>query len=297
MDSGKVVLVTGTSSGFGRLIAQTVARKRYTVFASMREPTGRNAEASAALRTAAQREGLPLQVLELDVTRDASVARAVREVIKQAGRIDVLVNNAGFGYLGLTETFTLAQAQRIFATNFFGAVRVNRAVLPQMRRQGSGLLIHITSIGGRLVCPALGLYCASKFALEALAETYRYELSQLGIDSVIVEPGTYPTSILAKLEQPGDPTRAIEYGPMAEIPGKVLAALRASQADPQEVTDAIVELIETPAGKRPLRRLIGQDAQGLQPLNDVAAQIQRGIMEAFGMGELMSLRPPHNREA
>ncbi len=290
MDSRKAVLITGTSSGFGRLTVQILARKGYTVFASMRETTGRNVVASTEFRTLADREGLSLKVLELDVTNDASVDRAVKEVIDQAGRIDVLVNNAGFGYLGLTEAFTLEQAQRIFDTNFFGAVRMNRAVLPHMRRQGSGLLIHISSGAGRVVVPSMGLYCASKFALEALAEAYRYELSRLGIDSVIIEPGAYPTPIFAKFGEPADQARAPEYGAITEIPGKVFAALTASQADPQEVADAIVELIETPAGKRSLRRLIGPYVQGIQPLNDLAVQIQHGVMEAFGMAELMTLR-------
>lgn len=288
MDSQKVVLITGSSSGFGRLTAQTLARKGYRVFASMRGTTGRNAKARIELQALAQKESLALEVLELDVTNDASVDRAVREVIDQAGRIDVLVNNAAFACLGMTEAFTLEQAQRIFDTNFFGAVRMNRAVLPHMLQRASGLLVHVSSGAGRVVLPGLALYCATKFALEALAEAYRYELARLGIDSVIVEPGSYQTPILTNTEQPRDPSRAAAYGPVAAIPQKVLEVLTASQADPQEVADAILHLIETPPGERPLRTLVGGGVQALRPLNDMAEQLQREVLEAFGLAQITS---------
>jgi NAD(P)-dependent dehydrogenase (short-subunit alcohol dehydrogenase family) len=236
-------------------------------------------------------------VLELDVTDDAAAERAVGQVIEQAGRIDVLVNNAGFSYSGITEAYTVEQAQRIFDTNFFGAVRMNRAVLPHMRRQGSGLLIHVSSGAGRVVLPGSGHYCASKFALEALAESYRYDLAGLGIDSVIIEPGAHPTPIFAKSGRPADPARTTEYGRLAEIPEKVHAALMASQADPQEVANAALELIETPFGKRPLRRVVGPGMGALQALNDHAAQLQEKLVQMFGLAELVSPRASEPRQA
>src|SRR5260370_42689465 len=162
---------------------------------------GRNATAGGEIAELAERESLSLQTLELDVTEDASVERAVGEVTAKCGRIDVLVNNAGYGIMDLAESVPLAQAQRQFDTNFFGVLRMNRAVLPAMKRRGSGLLLHVSSGAGRLVFPGMGLDCASKFGVEALAEAYRYELASQGIDSVGIEPGAYPTPIMEKIER------------------------------------------------------------------------------------------------
>ncbi|HWC20356.1 MAG TPA: SDR family oxidoreductase, partial [Terriglobales bacterium] len=176
MSAQKSVLVTGTSSGFGKVIAETLSRKGYQMFASMRNASGRNSSARNELLDLAAREGLALSVIDLDVTDDESVERAVAQVIADAGKIDILINNAGYALWGLTEAFTVEQAKQIFDTNFFGIVRMNRAVLPHMRRQREGLIIHITSAAGRGVLPGMGLYTATKFAVEALAECYRYEL-------------------------------------------------------------------------------------------------------------------------
>jgi NAD(P)-dependent dehydrogenase (short-subunit alcohol dehydrogenase family) len=151
--AARVVIVTGSSSGFGRLTAQTLARRGYTVFATMRGVEGKNVAAAADLRKLAAREGLALQPLELDVTDDASVEHAIGQVLATAGRIDVLVNNAAVGYVGPIEGFTPEQVRAQFETNVVGVLRVNRAVLPQMRRQGAGLLVYVSSGIGRLVSP------------------------------------------------------------------------------------------------------------------------------------------------
>ena len=163
--SQQVVLVTGTSTGFGRLIALTLARKQFTVFATMRDLGGRNAAPARELQALVQRESLSLHVVELDVTDDSSANRCVAEVVAKAGRIDVLVNNAGVAYMGIGESFTIEQAHRIFETNFFGPFRMIRAVLPHMHRQGSGLLLQVSSGAGRIILPGMGLYCATKHAL------------------------------------------------------------------------------------------------------------------------------------
>lgn len=294
MDTKKVILVTGSSSGFGRLTVETLARQGHQVYASMRDINGRNAEASDQIRELAERENLAINLVELDVTDDVSVDEAVSEVIDRSGRVDVLVNNAGFGYMGPTETFTLDQIQQQFDTNFFGVARMNRAVLPYMRGQGSGLLLHVSSIAGRLTMPFMGIYSASKFAVESLAEAYRYELSSLGIDSVIVEPGAFPTSIFAKIGQPADHSRLAEYGDLAKIPQQMGAGFEEmfsgdTAPDPQEVADAIAKLVATPAGQRPLRTLVGQDAQAATALNQVAEQAQEVLMEMVGLSDLMSM--------
>jgi NAD(P)-dependent dehydrogenase (short-subunit alcohol dehydrogenase family) len=278
-----VVLITGASTGFGRLIAETLARRKYQVFATMRDVNGRNAAAARELQELARRESLPLQSLELDVTDDVSVERAVSKVVLQCGRLDVLVNNAGYGIMDLAETVTLLQAQRQFDTNFFGIVRMNRAVLPAMKRQKSGLLLHVSSGAGRLAIPGMGLYCASKFAMEALAETYRYELGSQGIDSVILEPGAYATPILGKLERGEDPARKSGYGEMAKVPERLQATIGASRANPQEIADAVLKIIETPAGQRQLRYRVGQGGPGVQRINELTDEVQAQALETFGI--------------
>jgi NAD(P)-dependent dehydrogenase (short-subunit alcohol dehydrogenase family) len=283
MDEGKVVLITGTSSGFGRLIAETLARKKYRVFATMRDVKGRNATVAREIAELAKLESLSLQTLELDVTNDSSVERAVSKVVLECGRLDVLVNNAGYGVMDLAETVTTAQAQRQFDTNFFGVLRMNRAVLPAMKRQKSGLLLHVSSGGGRLVIPGMGLYCASKFAMEALAEVYRYELASQGIDSVVIEPGAYATPIMAKLEKGEDPKRKGGYGEMAEVPEKLKAKIGSSRGNPQEIADAVLQIIETPAGQRSLRYRIGPGGPGVQRINAVTDEAQAQMLEAFGI--------------
>jgi NAD(P)-dependent dehydrogenase (short-subunit alcohol dehydrogenase family) len=290
MSDKAVVLVTGSSTGFGRLTSVALARRGYQVIASMRDVTGRNRRHAADLEVLGQQENLRLGVVELDVTDDRSVNDAVDHIVRNAGRIDIVVNNAGISCWALTETSTVEQTKQLFETNFFGVLRVNRAVLPHMRKRRSGLLIHISSVAGRLVMPSLGIYCASKFALEAMAETLRYELSQLGIDSVIVEPGPYPTDIFANAADVTDPVRTAEYGALAEIPRNMRDGLAAVDTNSQDVVDRVIQLIEMQAGSRPVRTLVGAEQFG--PVNDVALQWQAVLLQNSGFGELMMLRRP-----
>jgi NAD(P)-dependent dehydrogenase (short-subunit alcohol dehydrogenase family) len=290
LNTKQVVLITGTSSGFGRLIAETLAREKFQVFATMRSVKGRNAAAAGEITAVAKHESLSLQTLELDVTDDLSVESAVSKVVLQCGRIDVLVNNAGHGIMDLAETVTMAQAQRQFDTNFFGVLRMNRAVLPIMKRQGSGLLLHVSSGAGRLAIPGMGLYCASKFAMEALAETYRYELASLGIDSVVIEPGAYATPIMEKLERGEDPGRKGGYGEMAEIPEKIQAKIASSRANPQEIADIVLQVIETPAGHRRLRYRLGPGGPGVQRINALTDEVQAQLLEALGITALAKFK-------
>jgi NAD(P)-dependent dehydrogenase (short-subunit alcohol dehydrogenase family) len=286
MSTGKVVLVTGASTGFGRLIAETLARKGCQVFATMRNVNGKNAAAAQELRELAKRESVWLRAIELDVTDDGSVERAVQAAMDEAGRIDVLVNNAGYGLMGVTEAVTLEQARRIMDTNFFGAVRMNRAVLPHMRKQRSGLLIHISSGAGRVVVPSMGFYCASKWAMEALAEEYRYELASLGIDSIIIEPGAYPTAVFDNIERAADTEREEAYGAVKGIADHVLGMLGGAKGNPQEIADVVLRTIETPPGQRKLRQRVGSGVQGIVDLNQLSEQVQGQILAAFGMAEL-----------
>jgi NAD(P)-dependent dehydrogenase (short-subunit alcohol dehydrogenase family) len=278
-----VVLVTGSSTGFGRLIAQTLARNGHTVFATMRDPAVRNAENATSLREFAAAEKLPLHILEMDVNDEASVDRAVHSCVEQEGRIDVAINNAGYALKGLAEATTLDQARQIMETNFFGSVRVNRAALPFMRKQGSGLLMHISSGAGRVIIPGFSHYCATKFALEALAESYHYELAGQGIDSCIVQPGAYKTAVFGNMIVGTDHARTNTYGPAAQLPDKVDAVLSASVGDAQDVADAVLSIVETPAGKRQLRYRISPTNLGIDEINAVCAQTQSNLLDAFGL--------------
>lgn len=291
--SGKVVVVTGASSGFGKLTVLELARRGHTVVATMRDVEGRNAQVRSDLIDAAKAEGHVLQVLDMDVANEASVNSTIDQVVKQHGKIDALINNAGIMPVGVTEAYTVADVERLFAVNFFGAVRTDRAVLPHMRAAGSGLLVHVTSLMGRVVFPFFGTYSASKFALEALAEAYRYELKGFGIDSVIVEPGPFPSNLISSSPEPSDQAVLASYGEVAAIPGQIKAHANdghdeANPPRPQMVADAIARLVEA-TERRPLRTVImpeGMDL-GVQRLNDAVSPIQNDLLSALGMSSVI----------
>jgi len=288
MDSKQVVLITGSSTGFGRLMAETLARHGHTVFATMRDPAGRNATNAGEIRELAKKESLPVHVLEMDVTDDVSVEQAVRTAVEQAGRIDVAINNAGYGISGLMEAATTEQAQQIMNTNFFGCVRVDRAVLPYMRRRRGGLLLHISSGAGRLVIPGFGFYCATKFAMEALGEAYHYELAGQGIESSIVEPGAYQTAVFGNFVIAADKARTDTYGAANQIADKVGAALTSTAGNAQEVADAVLRIVETPAGQRELRYRVSPASIGVDEINALCASVQGKMLEAFGLSDAVS---------
>ena len=278
-DSKRVVVITGASTGFGRLLAEALPGRNFRVFATMRGVNGKNATAARELRALTE-------VVELDVTDDASVERAVDDVIAAAGRIDVLVNNAGRVLSGVTEAITLAQAQALMDTNFYSVVRMNRAVLPHMRRQRSGLLFHVSSGAGRIVLPAMAYYCASKWAMEALAESYRYELAAQHIDSVILEPGSYKTAIAGNLEAAADTARTTTYGPVNGIADSIMHTLEQIAGDPAEIVEAVMTIIETPFGQRQLRYRVGGGAQGVQQLNALSDDLQKQLLSNFGIAAI-----------
>ena len=283
----KTILITGTSTGFGRDTAETLARAGHNVFASMRDPQGKNREHAQALR----KQGL--EVVDLDVGSDTSIERAVKEVLASAQRIDVLVNNAGIASAGVTEAFTAEQATAIFDTNVIGVLRTSRAVLPTMRKQRDGLIINVGSILGRVTFPFFGIYGASKFAVEALTDSLRYEVSQLGIDVTLVQPSAYPTQMYASVQLPAETGRAAEYGAVAEIPGAMFAhfmsLFKAAEApNPHDVAAAIARLVAMPKGSRPARAVVGT-AFGADKVNEQTAPLQAQVIEALGLAHLAKL--------
>ncbi|NSY52149.1 SDR family oxidoreductase [Agrobacterium tumefaciens] len=291
--SGKVIVVTGASSGFGNLTVLELARRGHTVVATMRDVEGRNAKVRTDLIEAAMSEGHGLEVLEMDVANEASVDAAIEKVVKRYGKIDVLINNAGLMPVGITEAYTVADVERLFSVNFFGAVRTDRAVLPHMRAAGSGLLVHVTSLMGRVVFPFFGTYSASKFALEALAEAYRYELKGFGIDSVIVEPGPFPSNLISSSPEPSDQAVLTAYGDVAAVPGQIKAHANDGQDEanpprPQLVADAIAKLVET-TERRPLRTVVMPEGLdfGVHSLNEAVRPIQNQMLTSFGMSEML----------
>jgi NAD(P)-dependent dehydrogenase (short-subunit alcohol dehydrogenase family) len=291
-------LVTGSSTGFGYVTSTTLARRGHHVFASMRHVDTRNATAARSLRELAGQEGLPLRVIDLDVCDEDSVAAAVESVIGAAGRIDVLVNNAGAGCHAILETVSIDQVRDLFDTNVYSVLRMNRAVLPHMRARGSGLLVHISSGLARYVLPFYGVYASTKAAVELIAETSRYELNSVGVDSVIVEPGPYGTQFFANAEamRPADEQRATEYGEIYRL-SREMAARRPPAGDPAEVAEAVADLIDTPFGRRPLRTTVGPIAHRADPLNVAAAELQRMVFEPMGLAGLLTHAPAGQREA
>jgi NADP-dependent 3-hydroxy acid dehydrogenase YdfG len=280
----KTILITGASSGFGRDTAETLHRAGHTVYASLRDAEAKNREAAEALRK------LGIKTVELDVSDDASVEAGVKNVLAEAGKIDVLVNNAGIASAGVTEAFTTEQAKAIFDTNVIGLLRVTRAVLPSMRQQHDGLIINIGSILGRVTFPFVGIYGASKFAVEALTDSLRYEVSQLGVEVVEVQPSGYPTNFFTNLQSPASTEVTKSYGEVGEIPEAMVKTLTASlegkdAPDPHDVAEAIAKLVGQSKGSRAARTVVGEPF-GSDKANEDVAPLQAKVVEALGLSHL-----------
>lgn len=263
------VLITGASTGFGRLLALALPDAGHEPVATMRHASSRP-EASELRERG-------ITVLDCDVTDDASVASCVA----QAGRVDVLVNNAGFGIFGPAETVTPEDLIAQYDTNVAGAQRMARAVLPAMRERRDGLLVWVSSGAGRSGFPGQAAYGSSKWAMEALAEVYRWELAPLGIDSVIVEPGPYATDFGNGVVAASDRERAADYAHVSEA-----VAYRGRQTcehDPSEVVDAIIALIATRRGSRPLRTVCHPYLQEtLDELNAAHRKLSETMLKLYG---------------
>ncbi|MEZ4447999.1 MAG: SDR family oxidoreductase [Nannocystaceae bacterium] len=286
--SAKNILVTGTNSGFGRLTALALAARGHHVYATMRDVAGRNAEAAQALAAAAADLPGTIDVVEMSLTSQESVDAGVQAALAKAGHLDVVVNNAGAATMGLCETLTDAQVLAQFDVNVVAPHRVLRAVLPGMRERRSGLVVHVTSTLGRYIIPAMGIYCVSKHALEALADAYNNELRPLGIETVVIQPGAYPTNIGANMSVGADQARAPGYGQMAgvvEMMGKALSEMFSGEnvPNPQDVADAIVGVVDA-EGPRPDRVTVDRNGADVSGVNEAHRALQKGALAAMGMG-------------
>ena len=289
MTMRKTILITGASSGFGRLTAETLSNSEHKVFAGFRSTDGAKKQAADELR---ERH---IEILKLDVTDQGSVDSAIAQLLEKSNNeLDVVVNNAGMASAGISEAFTPEQARDLFEVNVFGVQRVLRATLPVLRAKRAGLVINVGSILGRITLPFFGLYGASKYAVEAMNDSYRYELSQLGVDVVLVQPSAYPTNMYAAAQQPADEELAKMYGEVAEVPGKILKTFvtlfqGGNAPNPQDVATAIDQIVSMPAGSRPDRVVVGLPF-GSDAVNNAVAPIQSGVIDSLGLGDLTKLK-------
>jgi NAD(P)-dependent dehydrogenase (short-subunit alcohol dehydrogenase family) len=277
-------LITGCSSGFGELIARTLAADGHRVYATMRGIQSRNATAAESLRQWAREQDLALDVLELDVTDDESVNAAVARALASAEGVDVVVNNAGASAIGPLEAFSIEQMAALLDLNVLGPMRVNKAVLPTMRARQSGLIVWITSTLGRVLPGRGGLYPATKWAAEGFAESLHYQVAPFGIDVAIIEPGSFPTPATFKSMEAANQEIAAAYAsrPSANAAARPPAPAGQQPPDPQEVADAVKRLIELPAGQRPLRTVVGPVfTEGVAEYNQTYEQVRSHLEEAL----------------
>lgn len=274
------ILVTGSSGGFGELITKTLAKDGHNVFATMRGIGGKNVAAAGKLVEWARSESLSVEVLELDVTSQDSVDTAITKVLSSADHLDVVVNNAGIASRGPIESFTVAELHQVFDVNTFGSLRVNKAVLPGMREQKSGLIIQVTSSLGRLVMPMGNAYGASKFAMEAFAESLHYQLKPFSVDVAIVEPGAFPTSVMDNALVGSESRILAAYNAVANTRPN----MPENPSDPQDIADAVKLLVDLPSGQRPLRTVVGSVfTAGVEELNRATEKTTKELWDSLGL--------------
>ncbi|MFC3158373.1 Short-chain dehydrogenase [Chryseobacterium arachidis] len=283
----KIVLITGTNSGFGWLTAKSVAALGHTVYATMRDTDGKNTDKAKAL---AQVENIT--VLDVALTDETSVRNAIDTVIAKEGTIDVLVNNAGISMFGVAESSTPEDLQRIIDVNVIAPWRLMKLALPFMRKQSEGLIINVSSGWGRFSAPFFAMYGASKFALEGLSESLHYELRPFGVDVAIIQPGSFPTEMSQKVQFGSDASVVDDYKKIADIPDKIFGAVgqmfETVKPNPQEVADAVVNLINLPKGQRPLRTVADPTTgEIVRTANKAVAAEYAKVLEAFGLKDLL----------
>jgi NAD(P)-dependent dehydrogenase (short-subunit alcohol dehydrogenase family) len=285
--SKKVVLVTGTNSGFGWLTANTLANLGHKVYATMRDTDSKNADKAKELSAVNN-----ITVLDVSLTDDASVKNAVDSIIANEGRIDVLVNNAGYAASGVAESFTTNDVEEMFGLHVIAYWRLMKSVLPTMRNQSEGLIINVSSGAGRFSFPFMTVYSAAKFGLEGLSEGLHYEVKPLGVDVAIIQPGAFPTDILHKVKTGSDASVVEGYGLISEIPNQMASGLaqlfETTKPNSQDVADAVVNLMNLPKGQRPLRTVVDPSTGSIVEAanNGVKIEFEKAIT-AFGMGELL----------
>jgi NAD(P)-dependent dehydrogenase (short-subunit alcohol dehydrogenase family) len=294
----KVIIVTGASSGFGALAARELAKAGHTVYASMRETQGRNAPQVVEVQKFARDNSVDLRTVELNVASDASVVTGIATVLREHNRLDVVVHNAGHMVFGPAEAFTPEQFASLYDINVLSTQRVNRAALPYMREQGTGLLVWVSSTSTRGGTPPfLAPYFAAKAAMDSLAVSYAAELALWGIETSIIVPGAFTkgTNHFLHAGEPQDKERQAEYdsGPYKGVADKALkelAGLEPPDADVGQVASAIVRVVDTPFGRRPFRVHIDPSQDGAEVVAAVADRVRREMFRTIGLADLLSPR-------
>ena len=286
----KNVLITGIAGGFGKPTALALLARGYAVAGSVRSRIGKNAA------TVAELEAAGAKIVEMDVTDAASTERGVAEAISQIGGLDILFNNAGIGSYGIQELMSPEDMARVFDVNVMGVQRVMRAALPHLRAQGRGTVFYTSSLIGRIATPFYGTYSASKWALEAIVECYRTELSGFGIESCILEPGAMPTAFFDGMVTPNDAEREAEYGDFAAVPAMSNAGLAqmleaTSMQRPERIAEAVTALLDMPFGKKPFRTVVDHVGVGpeIERYNDVLHDVTRTVLTNFGIEQMLDL--------
>ena len=292
----QIVVITGASSGFGALTARALARAGQTVYAGMRETSGRNAPAVRAAADYSAEHGVDLRAIELDVNSQDSVDAAIARIEADNGRIDVLIHNAGHMVVGPTEAFTPEQLAELYDVNVLSTQRVNRAVLPGMRARGAGLVVWVSSSsvkGG--TPPYLAPYFAAKAGMDSLAVSYAGELARWGVETSIVVPGSFTsgTNHFAHSGRPADKAVEAAYetryaGLMGQVAEK-LAALAPADADASMVSDEIARIVSLPAGERPFRVHIDPADDGSEEVSDVADRVRREFLTRVDLADLLTV--------
>lgn len=290
----KNIVITGASSGFGAMTARALADAGHTVYAGMRDITGRNTGAAASAADYSREHGIDLRAIELDVSSQASVDAAVAKILSEVSRLDVVVHNAGHMVLGPTEAFTVEQIAEVYDTNVLSTQRVNQAVLPRLRAQQDGLLVWVGSTSTRGGTPPyLGPYFAAKAAEDALAVSYAAELARFGIDTTIVVPGSFTTGT-SHFANAGHAARTdiiaeyeTHYAGLVNQVNDRLAALAPADADPTEVARQIVRVVDLPKGQRPFRVHIDPANDGAEEVNNVGDRIRDQFYRRIGLADLL----------
>ena len=253
--ANKVAIVTGSATGIGYETALHLAKNGFSTYATMR-----NLQKAKEIKETADAESLPLDVIQLDVTDNVSITQAIDTVISQSGRIDVLVNNAGYGLIGSIEDMSIEELKAQYETNVFGIFRVTKAVLPHMRKQHGGSIINISSIAGRIALPLYSAYVSTKFAIEGLSESMAYELEPFGIKVAIIEPGAIKTNFRREQAAKGS-SEDSPYSSLMQSPSKAIEEMLKHRLYPEEVAKTVIQAIENPKPK--LRYVVGKDAEEL----------------------------------
>lgn len=284
------IIITGIGGGFGKPTALALLQRGYQVAGSVRKRTGRNTD------TVAELEAAGAFVFEMDVTDSESAERGITQAVARLGGLDILFNNAGTGAYGIQELMSPEEMTYVFDVNVMGVQRVMRVALPYLRKQGCGTVLYASSLIGRITTPFYGTYSASKWALEAIVECYRTELSGFGVESCIIEPGAMPTGFFDRMVSPQDTDREADYGEFASLPAMSKAALAqmleaTPQQRPERVAEAVLALLDLPHGRKPFRTVVDHIGIGpqIELYNEALKDVTQAVMTSFGIEDMLKL--------